>query len=562
MKKILSLILAGIMLVSAFTACNDTATDNGDITTVATTEEPSPFADYTYKRVVILGVDGMGAFVKDTDTPNIDRIFKDGATTYSARTSVPSISGQCWGSLLTGASAYAHGLNNSIVGSEPYDSDELPTIFKRVHDAMPDAALASYCHWESVNIGIIEDDIGVTKVNGEDVTLHEDIVTYFAENDPVLFYSHFDSPDGAGHGDGYGEEPHLKQITTVDGYIGEVYDALEANGKLEDTLFIVATDHGGTPGGGHGGYTDAEMNIFFGAAGKSVKKGSTIGEMNIRDIAAIALYALGIEVPAFDINGFSGQIPEGIFEGYKVPERQNIYAAESTFETLPTPTQDGGKYITDIVGADKVASVFHFDNNVNDALGNASAEEKYSPKYYTTGYFGSCIEVGEQGAVDMADVLPSEGSFAISFWFMHDLASPTVAFYGSHPVSDVSKLGLSALYNGTTITLSIGQGHSNQQIECSLPETTPSGWNNLTVVYNKDTKEISCYINFDLAQTAKYSKRFETVDFVNSSDFIFGSDTMECNDINIMLDEFVVFNTALTAEDIANLAAYYQYEVK
>ena len=561
MKKILSLILAGIMLVSAFTACNDNGTANNSEPAV-TTEAPSPFADYTYKRVVILGVDGMGAFVKDADTPNIDRIFKDGATTYTARTSVPSISGQCWGSILIGSSAYAHGLNNSIVGSEPYENENLPTIFKRVRNAMPDAALASYCHWEPINKGIVEDNIGVVKMNGEDSTLHHDIVTYFAENDPVLFFSHFDSPDGAGHSTGYGNERHLNQISVIDGYIGTVYDALEANGKLEDTLFMVVTDHGGTPGGGHGGYTDAEMNVFFGAAGKSVKKGSTIGEMNNRDIAAIALYALGIEVPAFDLNGFSGQIPAGLFEGYKVPERQNIYAEESTFETLSTPAKDGGKYITDIVGADKVASVFHFENNINDALGNAKAEKKYSPKYYSTGYFGSCIEVGEQGSVALPDVIPTDGSFALSFWFQHNLGSPSVAFFGSHPVSSNTKIGMSALYNGTTITLTIGQGHSSQQLECSIPETTPAGWNNLTAVYNKDTRQIDCYFNFELAQSVTYSKRFETVDFTNSAEFMFGSDPTECNDINIMLDELVIFNTALTAEDVANLAEYYQYEVK
>ncbi len=563
MKRLLSLFLCAVMMLTAFSSCGGDK-DTGKKGTDGTTETTAPVIDNTpkfiYKRVVILGVDGMGAFCKEADTPNLDRIFKDGATTYVARTAVPSISAQCWGSLLIGSSAYVHGLSNSTVDSEPYSNETLPTIFKRVRDAMPDATLASYCHWEPVNKGIIEDDIGVVKVNGEDKEIHEQIAEYLTNNDPALFYSHFDSPDGAGHNGGYGNPKHLKQISTVDEYIGKIYDALDKAGKLEDTLFIVATDHGGTPGGGHGGYTDAEMNVFFGAVGKTVKKGSTIGEMNIRDIAAIALYGLGIDIPEFDINGFSAQIPDGLFDGYTVVERKPIYASENTFETLDTPAKDSGKYITDFIDADKVSSVFHFDNNVNDEMGNTTAEEQYSPKYYSTGYFGSCIEAGEQGAVLLPDAVASEGSFALSFWFKHDLTTTSVALYGSHPVSANHKLGMSALYSGTSITVSIGNGNKSQSIELPLPETLPEGWTNLTVVYDRDEQTISCYLNFKLAKSEKYSNRFTMADFANSERLVFGSDPTECNSINIMLDELVIFKSAITAEEVAKLAEYYSFK--
>ena len=564
MKKVLSLILCAIMMLTAFSACGgDKTSDKKE--TDGTTETTAPVIDNTpkfiYKHVVIIGVDGMGAFCKEADTPNMDRIFKDGATTYVARTAVPSISAQCWGSLLTGSSAFVHGLNNSIVESKPYTNSDLPTIFKRVRDAMPDAALASYCHWSPVNKGIIEDDIGVVKVNGEDSVIHEQIAEYLKENDPTLFYAHFDSPDGAGHENGYGSEEHLAQITTVDGYIGKVYDALVDAGKLEDTLFIVATDHGGTTGGSHGGYTDAEMNVFFGAVGKTVKKGSTIGEMNIRDIAAIALYGLGLDIPEFNIDGFSAQIPDGLFEGYTVVDRKPIYASDNDFKTLSTPAKDSGKFITDFIDADKVSSVFHFDNNVKDEMGNTTAEVQYSPKYYSAGYFDNCIEVGAQGAVLLPDAISSEDSYAISLWFQHDLSSfADVVLYGSHSVAVTNNLGMSAKYNATNITLSIGNGNSTHSLEVTLSETMPKGWNNLTVVYDRDTQTISCYINFKFARSTNYSKRFTTTDFANSKYLVFGNDPSEYNDVNIMLDELVIFNSALTAEEVGKLAEYYSFK--
>ena len=46
--------------------------------------------------------------------------------------------------------------------------------------------------------------------------------------------------------------------------------------------------------------------------------------MNIRDLAAIVLYAFGIEAPAFDEKGWTSQIPKGIFNDTEVPDYKDI----------------------------------------------------------------------------------------------------------------------------------------------------------------------------------------------------------------------------------------------
>ena len=64
-----------------------------------------------------------------------------------------------------------HGLTNSIAGSVPYPSDSpYPSVFRVIREAMPDAKLASFCDWRSVNKGIIEEGIGVYKYNAEAVS--------------------------------------------------------------------------------------------------------------------------------------------------------------------------------------------------------------------------------------------------------------------------------------------------------------------------------------------------------------------------------------------------------
>jgi len=55
---------------------------------------------------------------------------------------------------------------------------------------------------------------------------------------------------------------------------------------------------------------------MFAARGKTVKHG-TIGDMEIRDTAAIILHALGLQQP----KSWTARIPENFFEGVEASER-------------------------------------------------------------------------------------------------------------------------------------------------------------------------------------------------------------------------------------------------
>ncbi len=105
--------------------------------------------------------------------------------------------------------------------------------------------------------------------------------------------------------------------------------------QMENTLFIAISDHGGTPWDGktgkpwngknatHGGWSDAEKFVTFAAVAKSVCKTSIQG-MHVRDLAAIILYALGIEAPVFDECGWTSQIPVGLFDDPAISAYRDI----------------------------------------------------------------------------------------------------------------------------------------------------------------------------------------------------------------------------------------------
>lgn len=292
--KILLVLLLICCLLLSYCACTQT-------------EEP-----FVYKYVVVLGADGAGAFFKDTITPNTDEIFADYAHTYEMLAPMPTISAQCWGSMLHGVDPDAHGLTNEIVAEREYDVESpYPSIFKVLRNSLPEAKLASFCSWNPINYGIIENDVDVHKEtvsSSDDLLLTQNIISYLDDEVPTLLFVEFDAADNAGHGYGYGEQAHLQAITAVDGYIKAIYNKYRDLGVLDETLFIVTADHGGV-GNNHGGDSDAEKFVFLGIRGKTVEK-TEIVDCQTKDIACIIANVLQVEPH----ENWTGKVPEGIFK--------------------------------------------------------------------------------------------------------------------------------------------------------------------------------------------------------------------------------------------------------
>ena len=280
-------------------------------------------AEKKYSHVVVVGIDGAGAFIKDADTPYFDRIFASGAVTFKALASNPSISAECWGSMLTGTGPEIHGLTNDIVNKVPYSTDSaFPSVFRRIRSVMPDAPLGCFCNWSPIYRGMVENNLNVTTGKGNDIELTLKICDYIAANQPTFLFVQLDNVDAWGHYAGYGTPAHLLSIHDADIRIREIFDTVVDTGMYEDTLFIVVADHGGD-GLRHGSWSHDERYVTFAAAGKNVQH-TEIPQMNVRDLAAIVLYALGIEQPEFDENGWTAQIPEGIFSDPDIPPYKDI----------------------------------------------------------------------------------------------------------------------------------------------------------------------------------------------------------------------------------------------
>lgn len=272
------------------------------------------------RRVFILGMDGAGNFVQQAHTPHLDSWVNRGAFTYEAQAELPTISAECWGSVLHGVTPDKHGLTNDKAASESYPPDSpFPSLFRLVRDRFPEAKLASFTGWRPINSGIIEENLGVHKVSLPDVELIPALLGYIDENPDVrLLFLQLDEPDGSGHRYGYGEDSpeYLAAIGVCDERIGSVLERLEKQGLVGDSLIVLLTDHGG--GGAdkrnHGSEHPMDRNVFWGCIGPGIKEGRLSGPVTITDTAAIAALALGITIPEY----WDARVPEGLLKSGEI----------------------------------------------------------------------------------------------------------------------------------------------------------------------------------------------------------------------------------------------------
>ena len=92
---------------------------------------------YTYKHVILVGIDGAGNFYRHTAAPTIRRVMAAGAGTDLCLTAVPTDSAQCWGSMLMGVTCKIHGLHNDKLSAAPSTlaTEEHPTIYRMIRRA-------------------------------------------------------------------------------------------------------------------------------------------------------------------------------------------------------------------------------------------------------------------------------------------------------------------------------------------------------------------------------------------------------------------------------------------
>lgn len=515
----------------------------------------SPQSFGAYRYIAVIGVDGGGSFFRDANTPNIDQIFANGAIGYDVLTSIPTVSAQCWGSLMHGVTANVHKLTNDLIANTPYPTDSVyPSIFRVIRENDPSAELASFVNWQPINTGIVEDGLDVYKASvGSDETLKNQICEYLENTVPTLLFVQFDEADAAGHSGGYGSASYYDTLERLDGYIGEIYDQYEAQGVLDQTLFIVTADHGGT-GKSHGGSSDAERYVMFAAAGKTVEKNGTIEEMEIRDTAAIVTYALGLESP----ERWTARVPSGLFAGVNASVRP-VYldkASERYHVSEPTPVAGSGSFVTDSITEKSLYAYLPMDHSAEDLCGGSTST--HGTLYYTDGYFGEAVAL-DDGYITLSDYAPGTDSFTISLWILTYGTSEDPSIFSNKDWASGKNPGYILSLRKDDIKFNFGDGSNRMDEVYSLPADFDEGWMHLILIVDRSANKIRFCYDFGEVSEAAIPANLSTASLTNGTILNIGQDGtgIYSHHLSAMIDELMIFEGALTDEEIAALATYY-----
>ena len=517
-----------------------------------------------YEHVVIVGLDGMGNFCKDTPTPRMDEIFANGAKTTRALSLFPTISAQNWGAMLLGTDPEVHGLTNGVVSQQEYTNKDYPSVFTSVRNAFPDSVLCSVCHWEPINHGIIEHDIRVemqTADSGDETT--EKVVECIRTRKPDLLFVHIDDPDGAGHHYDYGTKEHLACITEVDKMVGRIFDACKEAGMIDDTLFIVIADHGGFRRG-HGGYTDGEKYIFFALAGRTVRKTDDFFATT-KDVNAVVRYAFSLPIPAPQPDGYSSQVPDGVFADYDTPYVTFANGGRCDILPQPQPEYRGENGLTAFFPEDEIKLAMFFEDNAQDAANHARFTEYGKVKYYNAGVRGACAELGATGCFVSEDVRFGADDFTVCAWLKVDDAPASEAYYcGTKTMTDSGPGFMLGFTNvATWLGVETPDPRSYQEFTDPYIREVSGGWLHVIFAFRRKDCRIDLYRNFSLRKTFSLPESFAGVP-LDALPFTVGDDASRKintgNDALISMDDLLIFNKAFTQEDADRLAAYYEFE--
>lgn len=563
MRKItaflLSFILAfGILLSS----CSDSVSglSDDDTTDNPVSEVPNGETERKiYKHVLFICAEGAGTFFRDADTPNIDRFFSDGSVTYTARADSPSLTEICWMSMLHGAKYSEHRIFEGNGTAYPVDS-EFPSVFRAVLEQAPDARVTVIAD-RFFTVDSTEDGIGIEKIESDgDICTAETICEYLNENAaPTLLFTAFTDCYSVAADDGWGTVGHMSALRNEDMFIGIILDKYEENGILDDTLVIVAANNGGYERD-QGGNSDSEKYVMFAVAGESVIKNGEPKDMEIRDVPAVIMYALGLECP----EGWTGRLPAGIFEGVGGEARGEYVSADNVRyrESLPTPTSDSEGYVTNYITDKALEYYLAFDGTAEDSCGNSvEAVEDY---YYITSVYGEGIRL-DNGYISLPDYSNSGEAFTLAMWLKVESAFSDTAVITNRNRTEQKNNGFTLSVTDLTgknktpsLVLTMGNGNKTDMRPFKLPSDYLDGWVHLIFTYNPEEGKVK--ISLDFGEFSEITLRDGmTADVFENGILSIGyePESGEPYAFDGGIDEFMQFDGCFTPEDVAALAEYY-----
>jgi len=257
------------------------------------------------RGVLLISVDGLRPdLVASGDTPAMHALMARGSYSLTALTTDVAITLPSHTSMVTGVPPDVHGITWN---GEPPDGARLhparPTLFELAHQAgYGTAMVAGKSKFVALVVpGSIDRWYVPTVSATSDTAVTDSAVRWIEAGPPPVFFVHLPSVDLTGHAYGWGSQEQIAAIAYADRCIGRMLDALERRGRLESTVVLVTSDHGGS-GKTHGRSVPLSHDIPWILAGPGVRHGIDLTAdgaptIHTEDTFATLCSVLGIPIP-------------------------------------------------------------------------------------------------------------------------------------------------------------------------------------------------------------------------------------------------------------------------
>ena len=262
------------------------------------------YAQHKIKHVVLIGVDGMGAYAfKKAEAPVLKSMMANGSWSLEARSVLPSSSAANWASMNMGAGPELHGF--TTWGSKSPDMpsrilDEygmFPSIAGLLRKSRPNSEIGFIYEWDGIGYLFPKGAVNTDLNCDGDIAVTNAAVQYIESKKPDFLFVHLHDVDSVGHQTGHDTPDYYAAVERTDAHIGSILKSIERAGIAETTLILVTADHGGVKKG-HGSISMEEMQIPWIITGPGIRKNHQIQESIMTfDTAATIATALKLKTP-------------------------------------------------------------------------------------------------------------------------------------------------------------------------------------------------------------------------------------------------------------------------
>ncbi|WP_405853736.1 alkaline phosphatase family protein [Streptomyces sp. NBC_00090] len=270
----------------------------------ATTAAPTLPNGTSLDKVLFVGMDGLRYDRIDAaQAPNLKSLMANGTFGSSllyANPMAATSSGPGWSTISTGVWPDKHGVKDNTFTGKNYA--QYPGFLARLHQVRPELSLFAAVDWPELDThGTVTPGADAKLVYNNNYVVNDLAITDATESilrdqNPDVLFVYFGETDEIGHSYGAASSKYLDAIDVQDAYLGRLLTAIKARPAYatERWTIIVATDHGHTDGGGHGGSSIEERRTFVLAQGPGIAAGARPIDTRLVDVAATVFQQLGI----------------------------------------------------------------------------------------------------------------------------------------------------------------------------------------------------------------------------------------------------------------------------